>query len=145
VLYEFIKVNCNSDAGMLVVSSFFDADDSGEARSKHPGDNTYYLEELAKDDKRIACDLGNNHVVFVDGFYSEAHPRDNGFGIFIGPHPQDEVPIPSHQWVSDRNPIVIIRNLYRELEVTACQRKEPSVERECSITTLPYEKASQQQ
>jgi hypothetical protein len=140
VNYEFIKVNCNSDAEILIVSSFLDSDHSGEARAKHPDDNTYYLEELAKrGEEKLACDLGNNQVVSVEGMYSAAHPRDDGFQIYSG---QKGI----GSYFSPRDPIVIVRNLFpdNELEVTTCQEKTISVERECSITKVPYQRTSQQ-
>jgi hypothetical protein len=138
--YEFISVNCNPDAGIALISSLRVYNAPGEEKSKHPGDNTYYLGDFTKSGKKLACDLGNDQVVSVEGMYSDAHPRDDGFEISTA---QKAI----GSYFSPRTPIVIVRNLRmpQALEITTCQENTgASIERECSITRVPYEKKSAQ-
>jgi len=88
ISYTFIKMTCDPASNSVTIKVFDETNQSGEERSKNPGKDTYYLDDVAsrnpseKRPRKISCEFGSaQKASFVA--YRGKTPKDNNLILFI--------------------------------------------------------------
>jgi hypothetical protein len=82
ILYTFIKMTCDPDSQTATIKVFYDSGESGEARSKHPEDGTYYLDDIGstifpKLGKQVICDVAPQRQVSFSAYKGNVPKKDS--------------------------------------------------------------------